>query len=89
MPSQMTPHMAQPGIAGQMLAQMSRQNGVAHSVTPSGAGAALHAGPAPGGWPGAAGGAGVRPQFTNQVGQYNQVIQAVVPSPVLPYHMFA
>ncbi|TWW79076.1 aryl hydrocarbon receptor nuclear translocator isoform X1 [Takifugu flavidus] len=67
MPSQMTPHMAQPGTAGQMLAQMSRQNGVAHSVTPSSAGAALHAGPAPGGWPGAAGGAGARPQFNNQV----------------------
>uniref|UniRef100_A0A674PQZ6 Aryl hydrocarbon receptor nuclear translocator n=1 Tax=Takifugu rubripes TaxID=31033 RepID=A0A674PQZ6_TAKRU len=67
MPSQMTPHMAQPGTAGQMLAQMSRQNGVAHSVTPSSAGAALHAGPAPGGWPGAAGGVGARPQFNNQV----------------------
>lgn len=75
MPSQMTPHMAQPGTAGQMLAQMSRQNGVSHSVAPSGAGAALHAGPAAGGWPGAAGGAGARPQFNNQVGQYNQVMR--------------
>ncbi|CAF97872.1 unnamed protein product, partial [Tetraodon nigroviridis] len=63
MPSQM---MAQPGTAGQMLAQMSRQNSVAHSVTPSGTGAPLHGGPTPGGWPGAAGGAGARPQFNNQ-----------------------
>uniref|UniRef100_H3CRK4 Aryl hydrocarbon receptor nuclear translocator n=1 Tax=Tetraodon nigroviridis TaxID=99883 RepID=H3CRK4_TETNG len=44
MPSQM---MAQPGTAGQMLAQMSRQNSVAHSVTPSGTGAPLHGGPTP------------------------------------------
>lgn len=75
MPSQMTPHMAQPGTAGQMLAQMSRQNGVAHSVAPSSAGAALHAGPAAGGWPVAGGGAGARPQFNNQVGQCNQVTE--------------
>lgn len=66
MTSQMTPHMAQPGhSAGQMLAQMSRQNGVTHSVTPSSTGAHLHGGPAAGGWPGA----GARPQFNNQVSQ--------------------
>lgn len=75
MPSQMTPHMAQPGTAGQMLAQMSRQNGVAHSVTPSSAGAPLHGGPTPGGWPGSAGGAGARPQFNNQVSQSNQNVE--------------
>uniref|UniRef100_A0A3Q3XET3 Uncharacterized protein n=1 Tax=Mola mola TaxID=94237 RepID=A0A3Q3XET3_MOLML len=51
--------------AGQMLAQMSRQNGITHSVTPSSTGAPLHIGPAAGGWPAA--GAGARPQFNNQV----------------------
>lgn len=74
MPSQMMP---QPGTAGQMLAQMSRQNGVAHSVTPSNTGAPLHGGPTPGGWPGAAGGAGARPQFNNQVSPHNQIGEAV------------
>lgn len=73
MPSQMMP---QPGTAGQMLAQMSRQNGVAHSVAPSNSGAPLHGGPTPGGWPGAAGGAGARPQFNNQVSQQNQIGEA-------------
>nr|XP_046255782.1 aryl hydrocarbon receptor nuclear translocator-like isoform X3 [Scatophagus argus] len=64
MTSQVTPHMAQPGhSAGQMLAQMSRQNGVPHSVTPSNTAAPLHGGPAGGGWAGA----GARPQFNNQV----------------------
>lgn len=75
MPSQM---MAQPGTAGQMLAQMSRQNGVTHSVPPSSTGAPLHGGPTPGGWPGAAGGAGARPQFNNQVSQYNQIGEQVL-----------
>lgn len=66
MNSQITPQMAQPGhSAGQMLAQMSRQNGVPHSVTPSSNGAPLHGGPTGGGWPGPA--AGARPQFNNQV----------------------
>lgn len=72
MTSQMTPHMAQAGpSAGQMLAQMSRQNGVTHSVTPSHPGtpastvAPLQGGPAGGGWPAA--GAAARPQFNNQV----------------------
>ncbi|XP_036931313.1 aryl hydrocarbon receptor nuclear translocator-like isoform X3 [Acanthopagrus latus] len=66
MNSQITPQMAQPGhSAGQMLAQMSRQNGGQHSVTPSSNGAPLHGGPAGGGWPGVA--AGARPQFNNQV----------------------
>ncbi|XP_050932207.1 aryl hydrocarbon receptor nuclear translocator isoform X8 [Lates calcarifer] len=61
----MTPQMAQPAhSAGQMLAQMSRQNGAPQSVTPSSTSSPLHGGPA-GGWPGAA--AGVRPQFNNQV----------------------
>ncbi|CAJ1062346.1 aryl hydrocarbon receptor nuclear translocator isoform X4 [Xyrichtys novacula] len=60
----MTPQMAQPShSAGQMLAQMSRQNGAPHSVTPASTGSPLHGGPA-GGWPGAA--AGVRQQFNNQ-----------------------
>ncbi|KAM6995672.1 LOW QUALITY PROTEIN: aryl hydrocarbon receptor nuclear translocator [Tautogolabrus adspersus] len=60
----MTPQMAQPAhSAGQMLAQMSRQNGAPHSVTTSSTGSPLHAGPA-GGWPGAA--AGARQQFNNQ-----------------------
>uniref|UniRef100_A0A4W6FP55 Aryl hydrocarbon receptor nuclear translocator n=1 Tax=Lates calcarifer TaxID=8187 RepID=A0A4W6FP55_LATCA len=62
----MTPQMAQPAhSAGQMLAQMSRQNGAPQSVTPSSTSSPLHGGPA-GGWPGAA--AGVRPQFNNQSG---------------------
>uniref|UniRef100_A0A8C4GKZ7 Aryl hydrocarbon receptor nuclear translocator n=1 Tax=Dicentrarchus labrax TaxID=13489 RepID=A0A8C4GKZ7_DICLA len=46
MTPQITPQMAQPGhSAGQMLAQMSRQNGVPHSVTPSSTGNPLHGGP--------------------------------------------
>ncbi|XP_073340878.1 aryl hydrocarbon receptor nuclear translocator isoform X2 [Pagrus major] len=66
MNSQITPQMAQSGhSAGQMLAHMSRQNGVPHSLTPSSTGAPLHGGPGGGGWPGAA--AGARPQFNNQV----------------------
>ncbi|XP_037639701.1 aryl hydrocarbon receptor nuclear translocator isoform X4 [Sebastes umbrosus] len=64
-PVNMAPQMAQPAhSAGQMLAQMSRQNGVPQSVPPSSTGSSLHGGPA-GGWPGAA--AAVRPQFNNQV----------------------
>ncbi|XP_056300147.1 aryl hydrocarbon receptor nuclear translocator isoform X1 [Pseudoliparis swirei] len=63
-PVNMTPQMAQPAhSAGQMLAQMSRQNGAPQSVAPSSTVSPLHGGPA-GGWPGAA--AGVRPQFNNQ-----------------------
>ncbi|KAF1387987.1 hypothetical protein PFLUV_G00085600 [Perca fluviatilis] len=63
-PVNMTPQMAQPAhSAGQMLAQMSRQNGAPQSVPPSSTGSPLHGGQA-GGWPGAA--AGVRPQFNNQ-----------------------
>ncbi|XP_068591409.1 aryl hydrocarbon receptor nuclear translocator isoform X3 [Cebidichthys violaceus] len=63
-PVNMTPQMAPPAhSAGQMLAQMSRQNGAPQSVPPSSTGSPLHGGPA-GGWPGAA--AGVRPQFNNQ-----------------------
>ncbi|XP_039973837.1 aryl hydrocarbon receptor nuclear translocator isoform X3 [Xiphias gladius] len=65
-PVNMTPQMAQPAhSAGQMLAQMSRQNGAPQSVTPSTTGSPLHGGPA-GGWPGAGAGAGARPQFNNQ-----------------------
>ncbi|XP_049903612.1 aryl hydrocarbon receptor nuclear translocator isoform X6 [Epinephelus moara] len=64
-PVNMTPQMAQPAhSAGQMLAQMSRQNGAPQTVTPSSTGSPLHGGPA-GGWPGVA--AGARPQFNNQV----------------------
>ncbi|XP_075965764.1 aryl hydrocarbon receptor nuclear translocator isoform X1 [Anarhichas minor] len=63
-PVNMTPQMAPPAhSAGQMLAQMSRQNGAPQSVPPLSTGTPLHGGPA-GGWPGAA--AGVRPQFNNQ-----------------------
>uniref|UniRef100_A0A3Q1KF60 Aryl hydrocarbon receptor nuclear translocator n=1 Tax=Anabas testudineus TaxID=64144 RepID=A0A3Q1KF60_ANATE len=63
-PVNMTPQMAQPAhSAGQMLAQMSRQNGAPQSVAPSSTGSPLHGGPA-GGWPAA--GAGTRPQFNNQ-----------------------
>lgn len=50
--------------AGQLLAQMSRQNGSSQSVNPSGTGNPLHGGPAAG-WAGA--GTNVRPQFNNQV----------------------
>ncbi|XP_072250279.1 aryl hydrocarbon receptor nuclear translocator isoform X4 [Leuresthes tenuis] len=61
-PVNMNPQMAQPAhSAGQMLAQMSRQNGAQQSVTPSSTSSPLHGGPA-GGWAGA----GVRPQFNNQ-----------------------
>ncbi|XP_051812491.1 aryl hydrocarbon receptor nuclear translocator-like isoform X5 [Acanthochromis polyacanthus] len=64
-PVSMTPQMAQSAhSAGQMLAQMSRQNGAPQSVPPSSTSSPLHGGPA-GGWPGA--GAGARPQFNNQV----------------------
>ncbi|XP_026172832.1 aryl hydrocarbon receptor nuclear translocator isoform X2 [Mastacembelus armatus] len=64
-PVNVTPQMAQPAhSAGQMLTQMSRQNGVPQSVTSSSTGTPLHGGPA-GGWPGAE--AGARPQFNNQV----------------------
>lgn len=63
-PVNLAPQMAQPAhSAGQMLAQMSRQNGVPQSVPPSSTGSSLHGGPA-GGWPGAV--AAVRPQFNNQ-----------------------
>ncbi|KAM9724469.1 aryl hydrocarbon receptor nuclear translocator isoform 2-T2 [Menidia menidia] len=62
-PVNMNPQMAQPThSAGQMLAQMSRQNGAQQSVAPSSTSSPLHAGPA-GGWTAA----GVRPQFNNQV----------------------
>ncbi|XP_035018757.1 aryl hydrocarbon receptor nuclear translocator isoform X4 [Hippoglossus stenolepis] len=61
----MTPQMTQPAhSAGQMLAQMSRQNGGPQSVTPSSTGSPLLGGPV-GGWPGA--GPVARPQFNNQV----------------------
>ncbi|XP_053183899.1 aryl hydrocarbon receptor nuclear translocator isoform X4 [Scomber japonicus] len=66
-PVNMVPQMAQPAhSAGQMLAQMSRQNGAPQSVTPASTGSPLHGGPA-GGWPGPGTVAGARPQFNNQV----------------------
>ncbi|XP_047454524.1 aryl hydrocarbon receptor nuclear translocator isoform X2 [Mugil cephalus] len=68
-PVGMTPQITQPPhSAGQMLAQMSRQNGVPQSVTPSSTTSPLHGGPA-GGWPGPGPGpgAGARPQFNQQV----------------------
>ena len=72
----MTPQMAQPAhSAGQMLAQMSRQNGVPQSVTPSSTGSPLHGGPA-GGWPGAA--AAVRPQFNNLNNQVQDLLSGFV-----------
>ncbi|XP_053183896.1 aryl hydrocarbon receptor nuclear translocator isoform X1 [Scomber japonicus] len=65
-PVNMVPQMAQPAhSAGQMLAQMSRQNGAPQSVTPASTGSPLHGGPA-GGWPGPGTVAGARPQFNNQ-----------------------
>ncbi|XP_056142422.1 aryl hydrocarbon receptor nuclear translocator isoform X3 [Lampris incognitus] len=64
-PVSMTPQMVQPAhTAGQMLAQMSRQNGAPQTATPSSTVSPLQGGPA-GGWPGAA--AGSRPTFNNQV----------------------
>ncbi|KAK7886033.1 hypothetical protein WMY93_025654 [Mugilogobius chulae] len=59
----MAPQMAQqPHSAGQMLAQISRQNGAPQTVAPASTSSPLHAGPN-GGWPGSA--AGARPQFNN------------------------
>ncbi|XP_077431173.1 aryl hydrocarbon receptor nuclear translocator isoform X2 [Vanacampus margaritifer] len=64
-PVNMAPQMAQPAhSAGQMLAQMSRQNGAPQPATPSNTGSPLHGGPAAG-WPGPGAGAGT--QFNNQV----------------------
>ncbi|XP_037129101.1 aryl hydrocarbon receptor nuclear translocator isoform X2 [Syngnathus acus] len=64
-PVSMAPQMPQPAhSAGQMLAQLSRQNGAPQPVTPSNIASPLHRGPA-GGWPGPGAGAGT--QFTNQV----------------------
>lgn len=66
-PVNMTPQMAQPAhTAGQMLAQMSRQNGAPPLVTPASTASPLHGGSA-GGWPGPGPGPGVRQQFNNQV----------------------
>ncbi|XP_030013540.1 aryl hydrocarbon receptor nuclear translocator isoform X2 [Sphaeramia orbicularis] len=68
-PVNMAPQMAQQThSAGQMLAQISRQNGAPQTVTPSTTGSPLHGGPT-GGWPGpgTGAGAGARPQFSNQV----------------------
>ncbi len=82
MTPQITPQIAQPGhSAGQMLAQMSRQNGVPHSVAPSTTGIPLHGGPAGGGWPGA--GAGTRPQFNNQVSHYIKMYYLILFSVLL------
>ncbi|XP_077454755.1 aryl hydrocarbon receptor nuclear translocator isoform X2 [Stigmatopora argus] len=63
-PGSMAPQMAQPAhSAGQMLAQMSRNNGAQQAVTPSSTSSPLHGGPA-GGWTGP--GAGTGTQFNNQ-----------------------
>ncbi|XP_057689961.1 aryl hydrocarbon receptor nuclear translocator isoform X6 [Corythoichthys intestinalis] len=63
-PASMAPQMAQPAhSAGQILAQMSRNNGAQQPVTPSSTSSPLHGGPA-GGWPGPGAGAGT--QFNNQ-----------------------
>uniref|UniRef100_A0A3Q2Y1R8 Aryl hydrocarbon receptor nuclear translocator n=1 Tax=Hippocampus comes TaxID=109280 RepID=A0A3Q2Y1R8_HIPCM len=63
-PVGMAPQMAQPThSAGQMLAQMSRQNGGPQPVTPSNTASPLHGGPS-GGWPGPGAGA---PTFNTQV----------------------
>ncbi|XP_034029548.1 aryl hydrocarbon receptor nuclear translocator-like [Thalassophryne amazonica] len=62
----MTPQMAQPAhSAGQMLAQMSRQNGAPQSVNSSNTGSPLHGGTS-GGWAAAGPGAAARPAFSNQ-----------------------
>lgn len=64
-PVNMAPQMTQQShSAGQMLAQISRQNGAPQSVTPSSTASSLHRGPT-GGWPAPA--VGARPQFSNQV----------------------
>ncbi|XP_019737138.1 aryl hydrocarbon receptor nuclear translocator isoform X2 [Hippocampus comes] len=64
-PVGMAPQMAQPThSAGQMLAQMSRQNGGPQPVTPSNTASPLHGGPS-GGWPGPGAGGGT--QFNTQV----------------------
>lgn len=63
----MNPQMPQPthsASAGQMLAQMTRQNGAPQTVTQPSTTSPLHGGPA-GGWPGA--GPASRQQFNNQV----------------------
>ncbi|XP_061737621.1 aryl hydrocarbon receptor nuclear translocator isoform X2 [Nerophis ophidion] len=63
-PVSMVPQMPQPAhSAGQMLAQMSRQNGAPQPVTPSNTGSPLHGGPGSR-WPGPGAGAGT--QFNNQ-----------------------
>ncbi|XP_077576750.1 aryl hydrocarbon receptor nuclear translocator isoform X2 [Stigmatopora nigra] len=63
-PGSMAPQMAQPAhSAGQMLAQMSRNNGAQQAVTPSSTNSPLHGGPT-GGWTGP--GAGTGAQFNNQ-----------------------
>uniref|UniRef100_A0A8C2Z4Z3 Aryl hydrocarbon receptor nuclear translocator n=1 Tax=Cyclopterus lumpus TaxID=8103 RepID=A0A8C2Z4Z3_CYCLU len=68
-PVSMTPQMAPPAhSAGQMLAQMSRQNGAPQSVTPSSTVSPLHGGPS-GGWPGL---------FTNDL-LFNFCYQQVAP----------
>ncbi|XP_061530203.1 aryl hydrocarbon receptor nuclear translocator isoform X3 [Phycodurus eques] len=74
-PVSMAPQMAQPAnSAGQMLAQMSRQNGAQQPVTPSNTSSPLHGGPA-GGWPGA--GAGT--QFSNQQQMAPQAAKTMSP----------
>lgn len=66
-PVNMNPQIPQPthsASAGQILAQISRQNVAPQQVNQSSTTSPLHAGPA-GGWPGA--GPAARPQFNNQV----------------------
>lgn len=75
-PVSMTPQMAQPAhSAGQMLVQMSRQNGAPQTVAPPSTGSPLHGGPA-GGWPGA--GHGARPPFNNQVSHCNRIHETIM-----------
>ncbi|XP_061632441.1 aryl hydrocarbon receptor nuclear translocator isoform X3 [Phyllopteryx taeniolatus] len=76
-PVSMAPQMAQPAnSAGQMLAQMSRQNGAQQPVTPSNTSSPLHGGPA-GGWPGPGAGAGT--QFSNQQQMAPQAAKTMSP----------
>lgn len=71
-PVNMAPQMTQQShSAGQMLAQISRQNGAPQSVTPSSTASSLHGGPT-GGWPAPA--VGARPQFSNQVTTFNLIL---------------
>ena len=84
-PVGLAPQMGQPThSAGQMLAQMSRQNGAPASATPAANIAPLQGGPS-GGWPVAEQGAVPRPSFNNQVSSNSHTLTfaAIHTRPVL------